>query len=93
MRIRRRGTWPLELLEQICAAGLEGYISEINVEDLQEVSLRYLDRFEVLLGDGSDGAYKLQYMVEAVATLSETDTGVLDLSFQNGTQAVFHPIR
>lgn len=89
----QKGAAALELLEQICAAGLEGYISEINVEDLQEVSLRYLDRFEVLLGDGSDGAYKLQYMVEAVATLSETDTGVLDLSFQNGTQAVFHPIR
>ena len=89
----QKGAVALELLEAVCNAGLETYISEINVEDPQEVSLRYLDRLEVLLGDGSDAAYKLQYMVEAAATLAETDTGVLDLSFQNGTQAVFHPIR
>lgn len=88
-----KGEIALTVLEAVCNAGLQQFISEINVEDLSEVSVHYLDRLEVQLGDGSDIAYKLQYMVEAAATLSDTDAGVLDLSFQTGTQAVFHPIR
>lgn len=88
-----KGEIALTILEAVCNAGLQQFISEINVEDLSEVSVHYLDRLEVQLGDGSDIAYKLQYMVEAAATLSDTDAGVLDLSFQTGTQAVFHPIR
>ena len=88
-----KGEMALTLLAAVCDAGLQQFIGEINVEDLAEVTVRYLDRLEVQLGDGSDAAYKLQYMVEAAATLSDTDTGVLDLSFQTGAQAVFHPIR
>lgn len=88
-----KGQTALLLLSAICDANLQSFISKIDVEDPQEVTVFYLDRLEVLLGDGSDAAYKLQYMVEAAAKLSDTDTGVLDLSFQNGSQAVFHPIR
>ena len=88
-----KGERALTLLSAICDANLQSFISQIDVEDPQEVTLFYLDRLEVQLGDGSDAAYKLQYMVEAAAKLSDTDKGVLDLSFENGTQAVFHPIR
>lgn len=88
-----KGQRALEVLSAICDAELGSFISEINVEDPQEVTVVYLDRLEVLLGDGSDAAYKLQYMVEAAAKLSDEDAGVLDLSFENGSQAVFHPIR
>ena len=88
-----KGERALTLLSAVCDANLQSFVSQIDVEDPQEVTLFYLDRLEVQLGDGSDAAYKLQYMVEAAAKLSDTDKGVLDLSFENGTQAVFHPIR
>lgn len=88
-----KGQRALAVLSAISDANLGSFISKIDVEDPQEVTVFYLDRLEVLLGDGSDAAYKLQYMVEAASKLSDTDTGVLDLSFETGDQAVFHPIR
>lgn len=88
-----KGNIALEILEAVCDADLGQSISEINVEDSSEITVRYQDRLEVQLGDGSDAAYKLQYMVQAASTLAATDTGILDVSFREGTQAVFHPIR
>lgn len=88
-----RGKTGLEILAAVCDAGLSDVVTKIDVEELSQVTVWYEDRLEVQLGDGSDIAYKLQYMVEAAKKIGEADMGVLDLSFESGTQGVFHPVR
>lgn len=88
-----KGTLAMELMDQVLTAGLGGTVTELDVSDLQNVVLRYGDRLEVNLGDGSDGAYKLKYLQTVLPELGETARGILDLSFGEGEQAVFHPIR
>ena len=50
------------------------------------------DDLTVWLGDGGDGAYKLQYLLAVQKQLTAGKRGVLDLSFSSGEQAVFHPL-
>lgn len=88
-----RGKAGLEILAAVCDAGLSEVVTKIDVEDLAQVTVWYEDRLEVQLGDGSDIAYKLQYMAEAAKKIGSEDMGVLDLSFAGGTQGVFHPVR
>lgn len=92
-RDTERGAMAMKVLEAVCNAELEAGIQEINVSDLEQITVNYLERIQVQLGDGSDLDYKLQYMVQAVAQLDNTERGVLDLSFASGSQAVFHPVR
>lgn len=87
-----RGRAALTLLGQIAAAGLSGSVSEIDVSDLENVTLQYEDRLEVWLGDGSDGDYRLRYLLAAASRLDADARGVLDLRFSGGDQAVFHPV-
>lgn len=86
---KEKGKLALTLLNQVEAAGLTGKISEINLENT--VYLIYENRIEVRLGDGSDGAYKLEYLKAVVGQLGETQRGALDLSFATGETAIFHP--
>lgn len=88
-----RGEAAMDVLEAVWAAGLESGIQKIDVSDLTQITVTYLERLEVQLGSGTDLAYKLQYMKAAAAQLDASDSGVLDLSFAAGSQAVFHPIR
>lgn len=86
------GSTAMELARQVQAAGLSGMVSEINVEDPENVTLRYGSDLTVELGDGSDGDYKLKYLMAVTSQLEAGRRGVLDLSFSAGEQAVFHPL-
>lgn len=88
-----KGKMAMKVLSSLEVLGLTGYVQEICVEDLENVTVTYQERLEVQLGDGSDLDYKLQYMTQAAAQLGTADRGVLDLSFAAGSQAVFHPVR
>lgn len=88
-----KGEMAMKVLSSLEVLGLTGYVQEICVEDLENVTVTYQERLEVQLGDGSDLDYKLQYMTQAAAQLGTADRGVLDLSFAAGSQAVFHPVR
>lgn len=88
-----KGQMAMKILTSLETLGLTGYVQEIGVEDLENVTVTYQERLEVQLGDGSDLDYKLQYMTQAASQLAATDRGVLDLSFAAGSQAVFHPVR
>ena len=59
----------MELARQVQAAGLSGMVSEINVEDPENITLRYGSDLTVELGDGSDGDYKLKYLMAVTSQL------------------------
>ncbi len=86
------GETAMELIGAISDAGLLGSVSELNLEDPANITMQYGDDLTVWLGDGSDGAYKLQYLLAVQAQFSAGKRGVLDLSFSSGEQAVFHPL-
>lgn len=86
------GKTAMELIGAISDAGLLGSVSELNLEDPSNITLQYGNDLAVWLGDGSDGAYKLQYLLAVQAQLTAGKRGVLDLSFSSGQQAVFHPL-
>ena len=86
------GSTAMELARQVQAAGLSGMVSEINVEDPENITLRYGSDLTMELGDGSDGDYKLKYLMAVTSQLEAGRRGVLDLSFSAGEQAVFHPL-
>lgn len=88
-----RGEKAMAVIRAVSDAGLTGAVQTVSVDNLREVTLIYQDRIEVQLGTGEELAYQLQYMKKAVGELSATDTGVLDLSFSTGNQAVFRPMR
>lgn len=87
-----RGALAMRVVQEIQEAELSSLIRSVDVTDLDQVSLNYEGLIEVRLGDGSDLAYKLQYMKAAIEKLSSDARGALDLSFTSGSQAVFHPL-
>jgi cell division septal protein FtsQ len=87
-----KGELAMTLAKEIESIGLSGQITEINVEDLESVSLIYEDRLELQLGDGQEGAYQLQYFQEILGNLDPEARGVVDLSFSSGETAIFHPL-
>lgn len=87
-----RGDLAMELARAVQDAGMQDRIRQIDVTRTDQVTLDYAGRIEVQVGDGSDMAYKLQYLAQAAGELGADARGVLDLSFAAGTQAVFHPL-
>lgn len=53
-------------------------ISEIDMKNTAEISVRYLDRFTVKLGDKLDLAAKLRLVEASAGSLSQTAHGTLD---------------
>jgi hypothetical protein len=87
-----KGEMAMTLAKEIESLGLSDMITEINVGDLENVSVVYGSRLEVLLGDGSDGSYKLQYLQAVLGNLDPEARGTIDLSFSAGETAIFHPL-
>ena len=86
------GKTAMELVDAVIDAGLSGSVTELNLEDPSNITMQVGDDLTVWLGDGSDGAYKLQYLLAVQKQLTAGKRGVLDLSFSAGEQAVFHPL-
>jgi hypothetical protein len=53
-------------------------ISEIDMKNTAEITVRYLDRFTVKLGDKLDLAAKLRLVQASAGSLSQTARGILD---------------
>ena len=86
------GETALSLVRAISDAGLLSSVSEVNLEDPSNITLQYGSDLTVWLGDGSDGDYKLRYLLAVQEQLTAGKRGVLDLSFSSGEQAVFLPL-
>ena len=87
-----KGTKATELLDAVRRAGLEQQITEINVENLQDLVVIYEDRVEVQLGMASDVDYQLEYLKAVIGKIGATERGILDLRFSVGEEAIFHRI-
>lgn len=88
----QKGEKAMELLGEIKNVGLGGMIKEIDVSDLQNITLLFEDRIQVRLGQAGDVAYQMRYLKTVISQLDANARGVLDLSFSAGDQAVFHPV-
>lgn len=86
------GQTAMRLVQAVSDAGLSGSVSEINLSDPSNITMQVGDDLTVWLGDGSDEAYKVQYLLAVQGQLTAGKRGVLDLSFSSGEQAVFHPL-
>ena len=87
-----KGEAAMEVARALEEAGLLQTVKVIDVSDPDDIILSYDDRVEVYIGDGTDVDYRLQYMIGAMAKLDADVRGSLDLSFQEGNHAVFHPM-
>ena len=69
------------LMEYLESNSIIGQISQIDVDNLNDLQLWYGDRFQVLLGDTKDLGYKISAMKAAVDQMSQYQSGILDVSF------------
>lgn len=86
------GAIATETLQELRNAGVQDQIRLIDVTDPNQITLSYDDRVEIHMGDITDIAYKIQYMIMALEKLGPDSRGMLDLSFTEGKQAFFHPL-
>ena len=74
----------LDILQYMEERGIIGEAASINVTDLANIELWYGQRYQVLLGNTMNLAYKIECMDAAINGdngLKEYDSGVLDISF------------
>lgn len=87
-----RGEVAMKILEATETTELAAQITAVNVSDTDAVSVSYQERLSVNLGDGSDAEYKLRYFKAILGELPADARGIVDLSFSQGEQAIYHPI-
>lgn len=87
-----RGQAAMDILEAMEKTELADQVSAVDVSDSAAVAVTYQERLSIDLGDGSDVVYKLQYFKAILAQLPADARGIVDLSFSEGEQAIYHPI-
>ncbi len=75
------------LLSEIEASGLEREITSVDAPSAGQLSLWYLDRFEVKLGSAERMDYKLEYLKAVIAQEDSYVTGKIDLTLVDGDKA------
>ena len=78
----------LQILKALEANDIVGQAASVDVTSLDDVTLWYGSRYEVLLGDTSQMEYKIACMNDAILELSEYQSGILDISFDIWTDQV-----
>ena len=78
----------LQILKALEANDIVGQAASVDVTSLEDVTLWYGSRYEVLLGDTSNMEYKIACMNDAILELSEYQSGILDISFEHWTDQV-----
>ena len=72
----------LEIMQYLEENGIIGQITTINVDDLANLRMQYNgEQYEIRLGDATRLNYKIDLMYQAINSLKEYDTGLLDISF------------
>ena len=71
----------LQILKALEANDIVGDAASVDVTSLEDVTLWYGSRYEVLLGEAVDMEYKIACMNDAILELSEYQSGILDVSF------------
>ena len=69
----------LELMNQLDSRGLSGDVSLVDMSDASQLTLRYLDRFDVYFPWDADYGYKLDYLLAVVEKLEANEKGVINM--------------
>lgn len=81
----------LEILKALEETDHMGDVTTVDVSSLYDIQLWYGQQYQILLGGPAELSYKIRYMTQAVASLPDYQSGVLDLTFQEDRKAVFTP--
>lgn len=68
------------MLQSMDALGMEGDVTEINMQNAANPTFEYLDRFTVKMGPNENTEYKLRMLLSAVTQMDEYMMGTVDLS-------------
>ena len=79
------------LLQALEEAGLTKKAASVAVPSSYELSFWYGDQYEVKLGNSENLPYKLAYLEKVLESLADYQTGTIDLSFSEGSEARFTP--
>lgn len=71
--------------------GIIGQIEYIDVTNLNNITMEYGQRLDIVLGTWENLPYKLAYMAQAIAQLPDYETGELDVSFKYSDKALLNP--
>lgn len=71
----------LAIVQGLEMNGIVGEATSVNVADLYNLELWYDDRYQVLLGEGTQLEYKIRAMQQAAAQMTDYQQGILDASF------------
>ena len=69
-----------DLLGQLERREMLSDVQAIHLEDSSVITMRYLDRFDVIFGYEADFAYKLDYLCAVVQRLEVNETGTIDMT-------------
>lgn len=76
----------MQMLDEMDAEGLTDGVTALDITDLSNLSFRYQDRIQVLLGNSNRLDYKIRLASVAILDpdkgLSASDKGTLDVSYQ-----------
>lgn len=86
------GSLTLEIAAYLTQTGLAAHVPLVDMTDPADIKLSYDERVEVQIGDGTDFAYRLEYMRAALEQLGKEAKGALDLRFVAAEKAIFHPL-
>ena len=71
----------ISLMQYLEESGVIGEAASINVENMGDLQIWYGTRYQVMLGDSLDLKNKVLRMKAAIDSASDTQTGILDVTF------------
>ena len=81
----------LTILESLEENSIIGLIEYIDVSNLNNITMEYGQRLDIVLGTSENLPYKITYMAQAISQLAEYETGELDVSFKYSEKALLNP--
>lgn len=70
----------LELLERLHGKNMLSDVQAIHLEDPSHITLRYLNRFDVVIPWNADLNYKLDYLLAVVERLEDNERGTINMT-------------
>ncbi len=70
----------LELLERLSDKDMLQDVQAIHLEDASRITVRYLDRFNVIIPWDADLNYKLNYLLAVVEKLEDNERGTINMT-------------
>ncbi len=80
----------LSVIQNLETGGFLGSITTVDVSDLGDIQLKYGTRFQMLLGDENNLPRKISALNQALGTMEEYTTGILDASLTTYPNDVVH---